>query len=185
MSDPAATKTKRIAKKKVDGEPAVVKSHSCYILYNERDLTYVGYTVNFTKRIRQHNKEIKGGARYTSSRGPWKYLVNIESEHFDNHKALSAEWALKYPTNKRPAPRRFRTPIGRVTAIPLVLSNPKFAGIPITIKVIPEHYTLLKKLCAPFPHVRVLQLEEIQIGEEKEKDNSNHKDNSTDIPKPT
>ena len=42
-------------------EVELVKSHSCYILYNQNGLTYNGYTVNFKRRIRQHNGEIKGG----------------------------------------------------------------------------------------------------------------------------
>ena len=36
-----------------------------YIIKSDNK-SYVGMTNNFDRRIRQHNKEIKGGARYTS-----------------------------------------------------------------------------------------------------------------------
>lgn len=134
------------------------KMHSCYILYNEFDQCYNGYTVDFVKRIRQHNCEIKGGARYTSNKGPWKYLMTIESEEFDNHKALQIEWSIRYPTNKRPRPKMYNSPAGRVASMPHVLANPKFAGIPMRIRIIPEFLSTLKTLCAGFSNVEVSEL---------------------------
>jgi len=37
-----------------------------YLLHCTSNTTYVGATVDLEKRLRQHNKEIKGGARVTS-----------------------------------------------------------------------------------------------------------------------
>lgn len=114
--------------------------HYCYVLYNDVDnTTYNGYTNNLERRIRQHNNEIKGGARYTTSRThkiKWKYLYYIESsnEEFTYNKALSFEWHLKYPNNKRPRPKEFQGVIGRINSLPLVLSNDKFKDINFTIK---------------------------------------------------
>ena len=48
-----------------------------YILKSE-NYSYVGMTNDFFKRWRQHNKEIKGGAKYTRKYRPWKLICYIE-----------------------------------------------------------------------------------------------------------
>ena len=70
--------------------------HNVYIL-REKDgkRTYVGYTNNLERRIRQHNGEIKGGAKYTVGRS-WEYAGYIKG--FENNiMALQCEWKLKHP----------------------------------------------------------------------------------------
>jgi structure-specific endonuclease subunit SLX1 len=111
--------------------------HYCYILYNDNNnKTYNGYTVNPLRRIRQHNSEIKGGAKYTTkSKVEWKYLLIIESEQFDKNNALCFEWMLKYPTRKKPKPREFQGIMGRLKSLPLVLSYEKFKNMNFKIKI--------------------------------------------------
>lgn len=111
--------------------------HYCYILYNDNNnKTYNGYTVNPLRRIRQHNSEIKGGAKYTTrSKVEWKYLLIIESEQFEKNNALCFEWMLKYPTRKKPKPREFQGIIGRLKSLPLVLSYEKFENMNFKIKI--------------------------------------------------
>lgn len=111
--------------------------HYCYILYNDNNnKTYNGYTVNPLRRIRQHNSEIKGGAKYTTkSKVEWKYLLIIESEQFDKNNALCFEWMLKYPTRKKPKPREFQGITGRLKSLPLVLSYEKFENMNFKIKI--------------------------------------------------
>ena len=67
---------------------------SCYIIMNDTSSTYVGATTNPERRIRQHNAEIKGGAKYTTSKGSGWFFVCIISG-FDKIGALQFEWALK------------------------------------------------------------------------------------------
>jgi predicted GIY-YIG superfamily endonuclease len=102
----------------------------CYILKSTTTSlkTYNGYTNRIDRRIRQHNKEIRGGAKATSNGGPWEYLVIISSDStaFTKIKALSLEWSIRYPTNKRPRPKEYSCPSGRIASLPLVFGNPKF-----------------------------------------------------------
>ena len=54
-----------------------------YFIESTNGSTYIGATVNLDKRIRQHNKEIKGGARATSIKVEqgevWKYICYVEN----------------------------------------------------------------------------------------------------------
>ena len=68
-----------------------------YLVYilKSGNYSYVGMTNDFTKRFRQHNKEIKGGARYTSKRTDW-YPVLIIDGFTDMKSAMQCEWRLKH-----------------------------------------------------------------------------------------
>lgn len=71
--------------------------HICvYFLQNEGN-SYIGFTVNLQRRLRQHKGELKGGARCTSR---WKLskqtrLVAIVSNFPNKNRALSYEWHAK------------------------------------------------------------------------------------------
>ena len=64
-----------------------------YLLKCE-NYSYVGMTNDIFKRIRQHNGEIKGGAKYTSRRQVW-YPVLIIDGFPDMKSAMQCEWRLK------------------------------------------------------------------------------------------
>lgn len=61
---------------------------------------YIGYTVNFGRRLRQHNKEIEGGAKKTSKWVPWSPICHITG-FLDNHQALRFEYRLQKMTKYR------------------------------------------------------------------------------------
>src|SRR6056300_299435 len=65
-----------------------------YLLKCEK-YSYVGMTNDIFKRLRQHNGEIKGGARYTSKRDQW-YPVLIIDGFQDMKSAMQCEWRLKH-----------------------------------------------------------------------------------------
>jgi structure-specific endonuclease subunit SLX1 len=71
-----------------------------------RDATYVGATVDLERRLRQHNKEIKGGATATSiqvAKGNiWIRAAYVQGFP-DWQAALQFEWRWKQLSRKLPA----------------------------------------------------------------------------------
>jgi len=58
------------------------------------NLSYVGMTNDIFKRLRQHNGEVTGGAKYTSKKKGW-YPVLIIDGFLDMRSAMQCEWRLK------------------------------------------------------------------------------------------
>jgi structure-specific endonuclease subunit SLX1 len=74
-----------------------------YFIQSTNGSTYIGATIDLDKRIRQHNKEIKGGATATSvkvSLGEvWSYVCYVENFPSWNE-ALKFEWRWKQISRK-------------------------------------------------------------------------------------
>ena len=74
-----------------------------YLLLSTNNNTYVGATIDVNRRLRQHNGEIKGGAKATTSklsRGEtWRRVCYI-SEFPDWPSALQFEWRWKQLSRK-------------------------------------------------------------------------------------
>lgn len=70
-----------------------------YFIESTSGSTYIGATVSLEKRIRQHNKELKGGAVATSIKvnqgESWKYVCYVENFPSWNE-ALKFEWRWKH-----------------------------------------------------------------------------------------
>jgi predicted GIY-YIG superfamily endonuclease len=137
-----------------------VSGHFCYALMNNSGRTYVGYTVDPVRRLRQHNGELSGGAKrtrgdVTTSGGSWTHLfvVAVESPAFDAHQGLSLEWHLKRvrgAEHTRGAERRLQCLRG-------ALAHPKFAPFleHMVVFVHPRYlnrtWALLQDLLYPIP----------------------------------
>jgi len=92
------------------------KSFFVYLLVSSDDATYVGATVDLDHRLRQHNKEIKGGAHATSAKvgkgHSWTRACHVAGFP-DWSAALQFEWRWKHlnrqmPTKMFPLERRMR-----------------------------------------------------------------------------
>lgn len=97
-----------------------LKRYYCYILQQDNklnSLNYVGYTVNFNRRIRQHNCIIKGGARYTKNRGPWSFLAVMTCSSWNNIRAMQVEWLIKHPTRARKRQKCFSGSLGKINSL--------------------------------------------------------------------
>jgi len=87
-----------------------------YLLLSSNGATYVGATVDLERRLRQHNKEIKGGAHATGikvAKGEnWIRAAHV-SGFPDWQAALQFEWrwkhlSRKYPSKMNPLERRMK-----------------------------------------------------------------------------
>ena len=86
-----------------------------YLLVSTNGNTYVGATVDLNRRLRQHNKEIKGGAHATGIKvaqgEEWTRAAHV-SGFPDWQAALQFEWrwkqlSRKYSIKINPLERRF------------------------------------------------------------------------------
>ena len=82
-----------------------------YILKSE-NYSYIGMTNDFFKRWKQHNRILKGGARYTSKREYWTPVCIIDG-FIDKREAMRCEWRLK----------RARGYLNRVKYIDYIFNN--------------------------------------------------------------
>lgn len=105
-----------------------------YLLTNREEThTYVGATVDLDRRLRQHNSELSGGAKYTTSKSStnktyWKRVLSVGGFQ-NNIEALQFEWALKYHSRKVAA-KSYKEPLEkRMFALQLLLGLPTWQHI--------------------------------------------------------
>lgn len=74
-----------------------MNDYCVYLLCNtSNNCTYLGITNNSKRRLRQHNGELVGGAKYTAAKkgsGSWKYHLKIEN--LTKRESLSLERTAK------------------------------------------------------------------------------------------
>jgi len=87
-----------------------------YFIQSTNGSTYIGATVDLDKRIRQHNKEIKGGATATSIKvqmgEAWSYVCYVENFPEWNE-ALKFEWRWKQISRQIQKSKPSQKPIER------------------------------------------------------------------------
>lgn len=80
-----------------------MENYYVYLLRADDGSTYVGATKNLDRRIRQHNMEIKGGAKYTRMKvlDGMKWTIVCHVEGFPSwNTALQFEWRWKHMTRQ-------------------------------------------------------------------------------------
>jgi predicted GIY-YIG superfamily endonuclease len=133
----------------------------CYFLgqhNNWSGQTYNGYTVNLSRRLRQHNGEIKGGAWATTAKdkGAWSFIAALTSDSWASvSRAMACEWNCRYPTRKKPRPKIFAGAKGRIDSLVEIFKHikdevrlyihPTFYDQAVSLGL-PSHVVLYKKL---------------------------------------
>ena len=110
-----------------------------YIIEN-RGCTDAGVSPDPLRRLRQHNGEIKGGAKYTTSKGPgWTHVCLVEGFR-TKIEALQFEWAVKHVP-----PRNAGGMTNRIKKLYVICAKERWTSkapaardIPLTIRW--EHY---------------------------------------------
>ena len=114
---------------------------SCYII-NNKYFTYVGVSNDVHKRLRAHNGEISGGAKYTTGKGPgWEHMCVIHG--FPTKiESMQFEWALKHVP-----PRNAGGPENRIKKLAILLNKDRWTSkaplaksMPLVIEWIKPQY---------------------------------------------
>ncbi|XP_012571281.2 uncharacterized protein [Cicer arietinum] len=132
---------------------------ACYLLasLNPRfkGHTYIGFTVNPRRRIRQHNGEIGCGAWRTKKKRPWEMVLCIYGFP-TNVSALQFEWAWQHPVESlavRKAAVGFKSLSGIANKIKLaytMLTLPSWQSMNMTVNFFSTKYM---KHCAGCPNL--------------------------------
>lgn len=85
-------------------------------------MTYNGSTNDPVRRLRQHNEEISGGAKFTHGKGGAWEIYALMTGFTDHINTLSCEWRIKHPSGK-PGPRdkKYCGVAGRIKSLNEVL----------------------------------------------------------------
>jgi predicted GIY-YIG superfamily endonuclease len=95
---------------------------SFYLIEN-KGCTYAGVSPDPVRRLRQHNGEISGGAKYTTGKGPgWTHLCLVEGFR-TKIEAMQFEWAVKHVP-----PRNAGGVINRIKKLYIVCSKEKWTS---------------------------------------------------------
>ncbi|CAN0901732.1 Structure-specific endonuclease subunit SLX1 [Linum grandiflorum] len=116
--------------------------YACYLLTSLcprfKGFTYIGFTVNPRRRIRQHNGELTMGAWKTKKRRPWEMVLCVYGFP-TNVSALQFEWAWQHPMESkavREAAAKFKSFSGVANKVKLaytMLALPLWQSLNLTV----------------------------------------------------
>ncbi|XP_062188767.1 structure-specific endonuclease subunit slx1-like [Phragmites australis] len=164
----------------------------CYLLRSlcprSKGRTYIGFTVNPRRRLRQHNGEIRSGAWKTRRGRPWEMLLCIHG-FTSNVAALQFEWAWQHPTESlavRKAASSFKSLGGVGNKVKLaytMLNLPSWENLNLTVNFFSSKNNKFTAGCPSLPsHMKtvVCPMEDLQCYVEGP--SSSEEDNINDDP---
>ncbi|GER50685.1 structure-specific endonuclease subunit SLX1 homolog [Striga asiatica] len=156
-----------------EGEAKGPPFFSCYLLTSLsprfKGHTYIGFTVNPRRRIRQHNGEIVSGAWRTKKKRPWEMVLCIYGFP-TNVAALQFEWAWQHPSESlavRQAAASFKSLTGLANKIKLaytMLTLPPWQSLNLTVNLFSTKYQIHTSGCPALPdemRARVSSMDEL------------------------
>ena len=117
----------------VGAEPLALWSF--YIIQN-KGATYAGVSPDPVKRLRKHNGELSGGAKYTQSKGPgWTHICLVHGFQTKNQ-ALQFEWAVKHvpPRDAGGVTNRLKKLFTVLNKTQWTSKAPASAGVPLKLE---------------------------------------------------
>lgn len=148
------------AKQQEEGEKGGNGFFACYLLTSlsprHKGHTYIGFTVNPRRRIRQHNGEIGCGAWRTKTKRPWEMVLCIYGFP-TNVAALQFEWAWQHPVESlavRKAAVEFKSLNGLANKIKLaytMLTLPSWRSLNLMVNFFSSKYTKHYAGCPSLP----------------------------------
>ncbi|KAK4412533.1 Structure-specific endonuclease subunit SLX1 [Sesamum alatum] len=140
---------------------------ACYLLTSLsprfKGQTYIGFTVNPRRRIRQHNGEIGCGAWRTKRKRPWEMVLCIYGFP-TNVAALQFEWAWQHPVKSlavRAAAANFKSVSGLANKIKLaytMLTLPAWQSLNLTMNFFSSKYQIHISGCPTLPEQKQTQV---------------------------
>jgi len=108
---------------------------SFYIIQN-KGATYAGVSPDPVKRLRKHNGELSGGAKYTQSKGSgWTHICLVHGFQTKNQ-ALQFEWAVKHvpPRDAGGVTNRLKKLFTVLNKAQWTSKAPASAGVPLKLE---------------------------------------------------
>lgn len=111
--------------------------------------TYIGFTVDPKRRLRQHNGEICSGAKRTHTCRPWEFVAIVHGFASKNA-SLRFEWHLHHPRSSSKLRDKLTEGLGRghgaknkLSLIKILLSQPPFDSQALGIRFPKDSYAHL------------------------------------------
>ncbi|KAK9125926.1 hypothetical protein Scep_014772 [Stephania cephalantha] len=156
-----------------EGEEAVKGFFACYLLCSLsprfKGHTYIGFTVNPRRRIRQHNGEITSGAWRTKRKRPWEMVLCVYGFP-TNVSALQFEWAWQHPKESlcvRQAAASLKSHSGianKIKLVYLMLNLSPWQSLKLTVNFFSTKYAKHSIGCSSLPkqmRVKVCPMDEL------------------------
>lgn len=119
-----------------------------YIIEN-KGCTYAGVSPDPVRRLRQHNGEIKGGAKYTTGKGcGWEHICLI-SGFKDKIQAMQFEWAVKHvaPRNAGGLQMRIKKLYSVLKSMRWTSKSPLASEVPLIVEWKSNHVNIQNENC--------------------------------------
>ncbi|PIA59634.1 hypothetical protein AQUCO_00400493v1 [Aquilegia coerulea] len=133
---------------------------ACYLLCSLcprfKGQTYIGFTVNPRRRIRQHNGELRSGAWRTKSKRPWEMILCIYGFP-TNIIALQFEWAWQHPReslavrNAAASLKSLSGIVGKIKLAYTMLTLPPWQRLNLTVNFFSTKYMNNANGCKSLP----------------------------------